>query len=233
MVHVRRIEGAPPSAAGAAARVPTFGHRGWLWNNAFLLYDRETDSVWHHLTGRAMAGPLRGARLARLPTTVTTWDAWRSEHPGTLVLPRPPQGPNGEPTARDVYAERNARLRFGFGLDVGGAARLYPFAALGDGRPVEEVVGGVPVVVAFDAAGGTAYAYDRRVGGRTLSFAGDTAGAPARPVLRERDGSGAWFLRSGRPVSGVGPPLRGLTGSRWEAMAWRLQHPHGTALPGE
>lgn len=229
MVHVRSV------ATKDGLRVLTFGHSGWLWRNSYLLYDRETDSLWHHLTGRAMAGPLRGTSLRRLPTTVTTWAAWKAEHPSTRVLPRPPTGPRGEPTDADGYAPRNARLRFGYGIDVeedaGAASRLYPFDALPPDGLVEEEVGGVPVVVVHDAEGGTAHAYDRRVGGRTLSFERDTAGSPPRPVLRERGTARirrVWSLRSGRSLDASDPPLRPLLGSPWETTAWRLQHPRGT-----
>jgi hypothetical protein len=167
---------------------------------------------------------------------VTTWSAWRSEHRRTRVLPRPAQGPGGEPTDRDGYAPRNARRTFGLGLDVEGPAgttsRLYPFGALPHDAVVEEEVGGVPVVVAADPGGGTAHAFDRRVGGRTLSFERDTAGTPPRPVLRERGGRRAWALRSGLPLGDGSEPLRRLLASPWETDAWRAQHPAGTRYAG-
>jgi len=228
-VHVRNVV-----AAGApdASRVLTFGHSGWLWRNSYLLYDRETESLWHHLTGRAMSGPLRGTALRRLPTVLTNWAAWRAEHPRTLVLPRPPHGPRGEPTDVDGYAERTARRTVGYGIDVGDASRLYPPESLAADGLVEEDVGGVPVVVARDAEGAAAHAFDRRVGGRTLSFERDTAGAPPRPVLRERGASRTWSLRSGRPLDPADEPLGRLLGSPWETAAWTLQHPAGTVHPG-
>jgi len=227
-VHVRSV--VPAGPYGAAA-VPTFGHSGWLWRNSYLLYDRETGSLWHHLTGRAMSGSLRGTALRRLPTAVTTWAAWRAEHPRTLVLPRPPHGPRGEPTDVDAYAQRTARRTVGYAIDVGDASRLYPAASLPADGLVEEEVGGVPVVVARDEEGAAAHAFDRRVGGRTLSFERDTEGDPARPVLRERGAARAWSLRSGRPLDPADEPLRRLLGSPWDTEAWTLQHPAGSVSP--
>jgi hypothetical protein len=209
-------------------RVLRFGHSGWLWHNAYLLYDRETDSLWHHVWGTALSGPLRGRTLRRLPLRFLTFGAWRAERPGTLILRKP--GPEaGIETGRDGYAVRNARLRHGYGVDVGAASRLYRLDALAGG-PVEEVFAGVPVFVARDPAAATAVAYDRRVGGGVVSLEVDTPSATAPPLLRERGGRRAWSLRTGSPVPGSGAeePLRLLAGSVWEEAAWMLQHPAGS-----
>src|SRR5262245_10132109 len=216
VVHERR----------AAGRVLTFGHSGWLWHNAYLLYDRETDSLWHHATGTAMAGPLRGTRLARYDNTaLMTFAAWRAEHPATLVLAKPAAG--RPELDRDVYAERNVSVRFGLALELPGVSRFYPLSALADLDAVEEEVAGVPVVVVRDVRAAHARAFDRRVGGRTLSFetvAGD------RPLLRERGGRREWYLRSGTAVTGSGAEgdLCPLPATAFEANAWALQHPAGT-----
>ena len=210
----------------AAGRVLTFGHSGWLWHNAYLLYDRETDSIWHHGTGTAMAGPLRATRLRRYDdTTITTFGAWRGEHPGTLVLAKPAQG---QPALdHDVYADRNTTVRFGLALELPGAPRFYPLTALADLDAVEDEVGGVPVVVVRDVRAAQARAFDRRVGGRALSF---EAVAGERPLLRERGGTRAWYLRSGTAVTGSGADadLCPLPATAFEANAWALQHPTGT-----
>jgi hypothetical protein len=214
VVHGRRIDD----------RVLTFGHSGWLWRNAYLLYDRETDSIWHHATGVAMAGPLRARRLPLVASTaVMTFGAWRREHPETLVLPKP-----DDPKADvDVYAPRNARVAFGLALDVAGASRLYPFDAMSALDAVQEDVAGVPVVIVRDAAASTALAFDRRVDGAVLSF--DVSQGPeSRPVLSERGGRRAWFLRSGASTEGGGAPLRPLPATPFEVNAWTLQHPAGS-----
>ena len=40
---------------------------GKLWNRSLIMMDKETDSLWSHLLGEAMAGPLEGgAEEARL-----------------------------------------------------------------------------------------------------------------------------------------------------------------------
>ena len=221
-MHSRKVDG----------RSLRFGHRGWLWHNAYINYDIETDSLWHHQTGWALAGPLRGKALARFPTTLTTWLAWRTEHPTTLVLPKSPTDPR--PIDHDVYRERNSGLTIGLGLDLPGAFRLYPFDALraADGL-IEETVDGVPLVIALDAQGRTAFAYDRRVDGATLDFELDAG--RATPLLRERGGPRSFRLRSGRGedrATGSSDLVR-LHTSHWEAFAWKQQHPGGTRWVGD
>lgn len=67
-------------------RTLTFGVSGKLYRNSLIMFDRETDSLWSHLLGAAVEGPMRGAQLEMIPSTFTTWDAWRDEHPSTLAL---------------------------------------------------------------------------------------------------------------------------------------------------
>lgn len=47
-------------------RVLEFGVSGLVYNHNFLLYDRETGSLWVQFTGEAIAGPLAGRTLDRL-----------------------------------------------------------------------------------------------------------------------------------------------------------------------
>jgi hypothetical protein len=219
VVHDRRVDG----------RALTFGHSGFLWRNAFLLYDRETDSLWHHATGAAMSGPMRGKRLARFDAVaVMTYAAWRAEHPSTLVLVKPTE--TKLDVDADVYDLRNRQVAGGFGLalELPGAQRFYPFDALPTTGAVEDEVDGTSVVVVRDAAARVARAFDRRVDGVALSF--DVAPGPeSRPTLRERGGTRAWFLRSGAPVPGTGAAaaLCPLPATEFEGNAWTLQHPRG------
>jgi len=135
----------------------------------------------------------------------------------------------------------NEFLHLGFGLDVRGApdtpaaARYFAFDRFPASGIVEDDVAGVPVAVVRDEAARSAFAYDRRVGGQMLRFdvVRDGAGRGTgrdRPLLRERGGRRAWWLRSGAPVEGSGAaaPLEPAPGSVWEDAAWHRQHPAGT-----
>jgi hypothetical protein len=67
-------------------RVLEFGVAGLLYNANFLLYDRATESLWSQLRGDALAGPLAGRRLARVPVRQETLAAWLERHPDSRVL---------------------------------------------------------------------------------------------------------------------------------------------------
>lgn len=63
-----------------------FGVSGKLYKSNFLLYDRETRSLWSQIRGEALAGPLRGTLLRPLPARVARWKAWKAIYPDTKVL---------------------------------------------------------------------------------------------------------------------------------------------------
>jgi hypothetical protein len=61
----------------------------WDGRDAFVLWDRDTQSLWWPPTGRAVSGPLKGQHLKLLETNFwkqTTWAAVRSAHPQARVL---------------------------------------------------------------------------------------------------------------------------------------------------
>jgi hypothetical protein len=70
-------------------KVLDFGVSGLLYNAGFLMYDRETESLWSQFEGRALAGPLAGQVLTRIPIHQEPVAAWILRHPGSRVLARP------------------------------------------------------------------------------------------------------------------------------------------------
>ncbi|MFB3078248.1 MAG: DUF3179 domain-containing (seleno)protein, partial [Lysobacterales bacterium] len=45
----------------------SFGVSGLLYNSDVLMYDRQTDSLWSQIMGRAISGPLKGTALNTIP----------------------------------------------------------------------------------------------------------------------------------------------------------------------
>jgi hypothetical protein len=72
----------------AAGRTLEFGSSGLLYRSNKLMFDRQSRSLWNHLTGEPVVGELagRGVRLRVLPVELTTWGDWRRLHPATTVL---------------------------------------------------------------------------------------------------------------------------------------------------
>jgi hypothetical protein len=70
-------------------RTLSFGVSGLIYNSNFLLYDRETESLWVQFTGEAVTGPMAGKRLERIPIRQELLGAWLARHPLSRVLVRP------------------------------------------------------------------------------------------------------------------------------------------------
>ncbi len=63
-----------------------FGVSGLLYNSDVLMFDRETESLWSQIHGRAVSGQLIGTKLQQLPLTLAYWSSWLERHPQSLVL---------------------------------------------------------------------------------------------------------------------------------------------------
>ena len=70
-----------------------FGVSGLIYNHNFLLYDRETESLWVQFTGEAISGELAGKRLRSVPVRQEALSVWlqRTPHADVLVRPAPEQ----------------------------------------------------------------------------------------------------------------------------------------------
>jgi len=70
------------------------GASGWTYHAVFVLYDRETGSLWYPYPEddglKAIAGPLEGRVLEAQRGELSSWGEWSAAHPQSLVLqPRP------------------------------------------------------------------------------------------------------------------------------------------------
>ncbi len=153
----------------------TFGVSGLLYQSDMLLYDRKTDSLWSQIKGKAVTGPLMGARLKLLSSTQTTWREWKKTHPETLVLSQ--NTGYSRDYDRDPYMGyyTSSRLMFGvknrnqayhpkervLGLELGGKFKAYPFSELAKAKqPVTDKLNGATVTVIFDEPSQTAVIRD-------------------------------------------------------------------------
>ncbi|MBI3606921.1 MAG: DUF3179 domain-containing protein [Nitrospirae bacterium] len=152
-----------------------FGVSGLLSQSDVLLYDRDTESLWSQLRQEAVTGARIGTRLTLLPALHTTWGAWRTEHPETLVLSTdtghardyqtdPYRGYASTPRLFFDVAARDSRLHpkeWVLGVERGGQTKAYPFSVLETrDAPVCDRLGDQPIVVHFDPKTRTARATD-------------------------------------------------------------------------
>lgn len=117
-------------------------------------------------------------------------------------------------------------------LVVGGEARAYPLQILVWHEIVNDEVAGTPVVVTFCPLCNTALAFDRRIGGRTLTFAVTGNLRHSDLVMYDRESESWWQQFGGRGVVGryAGARLRGLPARIVPWGDFRRAHPAGTVL---
>jgi hypothetical protein len=150
-----------------------FGVSGVLLNSDLVMFDRETDSLWSQLPGQAVAGAATGQRLTRIGSVQTSWQRWREAHPDTYVIDVDALGgatrypaerfsayyrssqPGLYPMRVDSSLEPKELV---LGVVIHDEARAFPLAAL-HGRVVQDVVGGVRIVVAHSGSGAVAFRY--------------------------------------------------------------------------
>jgi hypothetical protein len=61
---------------------------GWTYNSTFVLYDRETGSLWYPDKESLMGiqGKYFKRRLPEIPSEDTQWAKWREQHPDSMIL---------------------------------------------------------------------------------------------------------------------------------------------------
>ncbi|MFY9552699.1 MAG: DUF3179 domain-containing (seleno)protein [Thermoanaerobaculia bacterium] len=118
------------------------------------------------------------------------------------------------------------------GVSISDPPRMYPIGLLDTYEVVNDSAGSVPYVVARCALTGIAAVFDRRVGGRTLTF--ENSGALWRDtlVLRDKETGSYWTPATGRAISGplAGETLVGIPAPLTTAEAWRELEPETYCL---
>ena len=147
-------------------RTHTFDFAEGLIKDNLLFVDRETETVWSQLHGRAIYGPLENTPLNVVPTIQATWAFWRERHPDTRVMVDDQPGHPylyrnrrpGSPRPATPPTSHNTSL-LGLGMTLGGEAMFFPFDELAKVQtPIRVEVGGSDVVVHFSGGGLTAWA---------------------------------------------------------------------------
>jgi len=188
----------------------SFGVSGKLIRNSLVMFDRETGTLWSHLTGEALDGPLVGNHLRQVLSEQTTWGRWRAEHPQTRMLDIDPadvrfdpyQAYYGAPDPGVVGRKRaDDRLPVKekvIGVRLNGEVKAYSFTALARDRVVNDTVGGVPVVVVFDGLTFSGAVYRSDPGGSLLTF----VPGPTSLSMRDKETGSTWDGLSGKATAG-------------------------------
>ena len=162
----------------------TFGVSGKLLKNTLVMFDYETESLWPIVYGEAIDGKLSGTKLNNIPgSQKTSWGAWKTLHPDTLVLSY-----HGSRTiGYDVYADYHKREDTGIypannidkrlsiktniiGIEVNGKHKAYPFSLFNNTKIVTDEFQGMNLLIYRNNETGSIMVYDREVGGSVIDF---------------------------------------------------------------
>ncbi len=205
-----------------------------LDRGVLIMSDRETNSTWEHLTGKAINGPLKGTRLPIVPLPQLSWGEWRTLHPNTLVLdpnttfahryrkveigqPHPSESVFGdnrlEPNSLVVGVEKNNTYA-GYSLDAITLA----------GGIVNVEIGGHPIVVVYDENSSLGIAYSSYFSGKLLSF---KSGIRNGSLVLVDSTDSIWTI-DGMAISGLheGSRLKFIPSFVTEWYGWSAYHPN-------
>lgn len=177
------------------------------------MYDRETGTLWSHVDGRALKGPLSGQTLRPQPATHATWQEWKTLYPDSLVLKK--QGEressyeeyNRDPSRIGIFGRRlkdsplppKERI---LGVRYGDTATAFVVKNVRDAGIVHANVGGVPIVLASLSPNLPIVAFERRVRDHVLTF--ERTAAPTE--VEDIETHTRWRTSDGVAVDG---PLKG------------------------
>jgi hypothetical protein len=208
------------------------------WNAMFE--DARTGSWWRQATGEAVSGPLKGKRLAEIPSRQMTWAAWSARHPGSDVMQPDPrfapryarmegyaEGTNESAlTGRDPGSWR--RKSWVVGVLAGNAARAFDWNELVRERVLNDRVGDRPVLLLLGADGVSFQAFDARPGGNGPGLNLERTAAPSR--FRDR-ATGTTWDESGLALDGpqAGTRLTAIPAYQEFWHSWQTFQPATTA----
>ena len=220
-------------------QTPTFEVFGLL-QDVFTMVDRETGTLWTHLDGKAIQGPLKGKRLNFIAVPHMTWGDWQASHPDTTVLSSDtPFQDRYRPVRIGVFSrqedlfgdDRLASNALVVGVEVNGLFKGYSVEAIAEaGGVVNDTLASQPIVVFYDDVARTGLAFSPAVDGQLLEFYN---AASQGFELRDQQTQSLWD-REGRAISG---PLAGTTLefvpsfiSEW--YGWSAYHPESELFQG-
>ena len=144
------------------------------------MYDIQTESLWLQVKRRAVTGTMTGAKLKRLPFTVTSWEKWRKRYPKTKVLSL--KTGHRRDYSTDPYEEyyENKKGLFSFlkpgpgvkekelviGVEFAEKAKAYPLKILRDKQGIPDELNGRSISLKFDKETDTVTVQDEK--GKTI-----------------------------------------------------------------
>jgi len=218
-------------------KVNSFGVSGNLWRNALVMYDRETQSYWSHVSGKGIKGKYKGTQLKSLPVQHLKWSEWKKLYPDSKVLVK------SRFTSESAYARYNkSRDRLGIvgtvnfdrrldgkdivlGILVDDIPVVFPHKYFTETNHVNYEIDKFKLLVVYSSDGKTATAFSRKLNGRFLNF--EVAESSDGHYIRDLETGTLWDGLSGKAIKGKlkGEKLSLIVGTQAFWFGWRGFHP--------
>ncbi|MHA1977174.1 MAG: DUF3179 domain-containing protein [Candidatus Hodarchaeales archaeon] len=151
----------------------TLGTSGKLYENNLVFYDRDSGSLWSQMLGVSLKGEKISERIPIQPITETTWQAWKTLHPDTVILnrdsgkyteeiyntnPYPGYRNRGDIWFRTSFRRLNEPYNLydvkalTLVLEIENQVRLYPFEELEKQPVLNDILSNQSIFLIFDAA---------------------------------------------------------------------------------
>jgi hypothetical protein len=203
-------------------------------NQNFLMQDRETGSWWQQVTGKAIAGSLRGQSLELAPYDELSFALWRLESPrGQVLAPVAKDAKqyesNWEPEIQKLptvidFPDSGLRSRdIIIGVEVNGASRAYPLTAVLAHAPIQDRLGGTSIVLVAGPDGKSVRGFVSQLDGADIELFHQSDSAWA---LVDSSSGSEWNFK-GCAISGPasGKCLQSLPLLKDYWFDWRNYHP--------
>jgi len=135
-----------------------------------MFEDADTHSWWQQATGKAIAGPLKGQRLAEIRSSQMTLGDWQTLHPNSLTLQPDPNFKNrydslkgyDEGTINSSLERRDTgSWRFKswvIGIESGARSKAYDWNSLVKNRVIPDTIGKLHFLLTIEPDNKTFYA---------------------------------------------------------------------------
>jgi hypothetical protein len=151
-----------------------------------MFEDRKTKSWWRQANGEAIAGELKGTKLAELPSWQVSLAQWLALYPNSLVMQADPAYVSRYAKSFDYESGASRSDLTGtdtsswkekswvIGVTIGDASKAFDWNRLKKERVVNEEVGGKPVVVVLARDDKSYFAFARPDSATRFELRGDS-----------------------------------------------------------
>ncbi len=184
-------------------------------NNNVLIYDVASMNMFQQITGEILEGPDKGRHLQAVPSMITTWREWRTEHSETTVW-WCPSGSLFESVARTLtlwapttilakkkpfytmdrpFDDRLECTEMVSGVEIEARPKAYPSSLLARQPVANDVLQGLPLAIFSKDDGLIVRFFDRRIGESRLRFEKAAPADEARGIVaRDLESGTGWSL---------------------------------------